>query len=1392
MIEKLVTILQGTTHPPTGEEIADALWLARYLPRGTAPTRAGPDRPPPVDGTAPDRPAPADTPERPPAPPRTEPAVQASLPTTDASAPAAPRIPARLPSAQALPSALRITRALRPLRFLTASPHRTELDEAATATASAEQRIWVPRLRPVPGRSLELAVVWDTSRSMTVWRRSVEEFVALLEHQGGFRDVRTWLLDADAPPASPPGLTPVTGGSRRSPRELVDPGGRRVILVVSDCLGAAWRDRTMAGLLRVWGGHNAVAVVQPLPQRLWVRCGQPFTPARFQRRGVGMANTGLDAVPRDPAASAAGLAVPVLEMEPRWLGGWARMLADSARPRVPGVALYTGQMRRGPATATEPPAYLSAEERVRRFRAAASPTAFRLACYLSAVPLSLPVMRWVQRAMLPHSRPAHLAEVFLGGLLRPTEDTVVPYDFHDGVAELLLTALWRDEVYQLEQQMSQLLDERLGSPRDFGGGVLSGKPEPGAAAGSGRPFAKVRERRLNALGGDYAAAVRQLRTMSSRQPAALEVAAEDHTDYTTRPHHSGATVTLETPNPVPDPSGGEPTEPRRSRQGPAVWGRIPLRNPNFTGREANLIALRQQLNSGSAAVLVPHALHGMGGVGKTQLALEYAHRFRDDYDLVWWIPAEQLEGVRSSYVELAERLGLSTEGDPGEVVARVREQLRTGEPHRRWLIVFDNADDPGDLEEYLPYPTGHILITSRNPRWSGVAQRMEVDVFQRSESVRLLRNRAAHLTEADAERLAEWLGDLPLALAQAAAWQVETGMPVDEHLELLREHATELLEQQVAGYPASVVATWKVAFDRLRELNPAAAQLLQLCAFFSAEPITYRLLQRGGRDIGEPVALRETLSDSMRFSRAIRAINAYALATINQGDKSLSIHRLVQSIIRDWLDDEEQAAYRRLAQLVMTRADPGNPDEVSNWDEYAEIDRHVHGTELVYSDDDGVRETVLNLIRYRYLRDKHQESRALGELTVKIWRQRYGWDDEKTLRACQILAIALRSVTQNDRARELNEDTLERMRRVLGEDNEHTLTLANSYGADLRASGRFDEALRLDQDNLRKHEQLFGLEAPETLRVANNLAVDYRLRGDFAQARDRNRKTLLMREHVLGPSHQRTLASATQLARDLRGTGEYHEALDLLERIIPRYEEQLGPEHTDVIDAKLGYAVTLRRLGRIDEARELAESCLLISRRRLEPGHINILAAQWVLADTLRLDGDLEASAQLSADSANTARRRFGPDHILTVIYQNNYSILVTDVGDHQKSLELNLDTAQRIEARHGKNHPYYVCIEANLASDYYHLGDDETALGLSGQNLRRSAEVRGEEHPLTQLCYHNHSLDLRRAGRVAQAEEMHGRAVAAFTRQFGHDHPEARQAVEGRRLQFDIEPPII
>ena len=377
---------------------------------------------------------------------------------------------------------------------------------------------------------------------------------------------------------------------------------------------------------------------------------------------------------------------------------------------------------------------------------------------------------------------------------------------------------------------------------------------------------------------------------------------------------------------------GEPVFPRRGTPGglrkvgsaaprlpgslPRVWN-IPARNPGFTGRDGLLVAIRERFLAGNRAVV--QALQGMGGVGKTQLATEYAYRFAGSYELAWWVNAERAGLIGDQFAALGAAMGC-VEADGGAEVVRaaVLAELRD---RGRWLLVFDNAQDPADIRPWLP-GGGHVLITSRERKGAEIAVSVEIDVLARSESVAMLRDRVAGLAESDADRLAAELGDLPLAIAQAAGVIGDAGLPTAEYLTLLRTRAGQLLEQGVPGsYPQSLAAATQLAFDRLAAEDPAAAELASLCAFMAPQPIPADLFTGAAGELPGELAARA--ADPLAWPQTLSRLAGRGLARVDH--HGLQMHQHVQVVLRDLLPDDQAAATRARSEALLAASGPGDP-----------------------------------------------------------------------------------------------------------------------------------------------------------------------------------------------------------------------------------------------------------------------------------------------------------------------------------------------------------------------------------------------------------------------------------------------------------------------------------
>lgn len=821
---------------------------------------------------------------------------------------------------------------------------------------------------------------------------------------------------------------------------------------------------------------------------------------------------------------------------------------------------------------------------------------------------------------------------------------------------------------------------------------------------------------------------------------------------------------------------------------PPIWGGVPPRNIRFTGREELLDGIHRMLSHHEQTALVSQALHGLGGVGKTQLAVEFAYRYQQHYDLVWFIHADDDRSIRRGLVSLAKRLELPQSEAVEDTVDSVLEVLRRAERHQRMLLVYDNADDPSSLRDYLPSGPGHILITSRNRDWATERSALEIDVFTPQECSELLGARWPELTTEQMTQLADRLGRLPLALEQAAAVHQQTGMQLQEYLHVLDTHPTAVLGEGVpAGYPTSVAVTMRVAYERLRERSPAAAQLLQLCVFLSPHPIAVPMLMRG-RGAPLPAPLETVIRDDAGLRMAVRDLGRFALAQIDPGRDLIRIHTLIGAILRDGLEPEQKATNEKNVHALLGLANPRGPDDPNNWRQHAQISPHVIPSGALYSANPDARQVVLDQIRYLLTIGDYPESKRLAQQAVETWKGSLGPDDEMTLLASRHLANTLRALGEYAEARELNRDVLHRMSSTLSADHQYTLATAMNVAADLRLIGSFEQARKLDEENYARYRRVMGDDDLTTWRQAHNLAVDYRLLGSFRRAWELDDRTAHRLDEILGEDHPHTLHSYASLVRDLHGLGQYQRALALQRDKLRVHEQRLAPHHNELMFAKRNLAILWRRTGNYPRALDQAQPNYEICRKTYGPEHEHTLASMSTLSNTLRVIGDLEAALRLGTEALAGYRQSFGEDHPFTHVCAVNVAIVLRGLGRDDQARTMDEAALDGLRRTLGPDHPHTLCAAGNLANDLSRAGLVADSRELSQDTMNRSVRVRGEEHPGTLGCAVNHALDLEASHEWVPARQLRNDAIARMRERLGHEHPETINAERGVRVESDIE----
>lgn len=391
-----------------------------------------------------------------------------------------------------------------------------------------------------------------------------------------------------------------------------------------------------------------------------------------------------------------------------------------------------------------------------------------------------------------------------------------------------------------------------------------------------------------------------------------------------------------------------------------------------------------------------------------------------------------------------------------------------------WLLIFDNAEEPAALTGYLPGSGGHVLITSRNPGWHELAIPVGVDVFARSESITLLRRRVPELTSTEARRIAEALGDLPLALAQAGAYLVETATPVPDYLTLLGQRTTELLAQGTpTTYPVSLAASAQIIFDRLATESPAAVQLLALAAYLAPEPIPLTVFTTHPAQL--PDSLATAAADPLAFTELVRLLRQSGPARIEAA--TLQLHRLLAAILRTQAHPPQELP--SLAVRLLRAAVPDDPwDNPPAWPAWRQLLPHVLAVTDPCRTIDTVKEDVAWLLNgaglYLSTRGEANPARPLFERALELRRAQLGGDHPDTLESANNLTTDLWALGHHEQARQLAEDTLIRRHRVLGNDHPKTLQSIMNLAIYLHGLGHYEQGRQLAENALTRMRQVLG------------------------------------------------------------------------------------------------------------------------------------------------------------------------------------------------------------------------------------------------------------------------------------------------------------------------------
>ena len=676
--------------------------------------------------------------------------------------------------------------------------------------------------------------------------------------------------------------------------------------------------------------------------------------------------------------------------------------------------------------------------------------------------------------------------------------------------------------------------------------------------------------------------------------------------------------------------------------------------PNFTGRAAELDLLATALAGENAVVVV----HGLGGTGKSSLAREFAWRNRGRYALTWWLNAQTENGIIDGFLRLGGLFlkGLDRLPDRREAALQV---VRTAfaDLGRPALLVFDNLEDEDVLRAWRPPSGVQVLATSRDAAWRGDVETIALHPWSAGEATAYLARESARkdLTEADARLLAEALGDLPLAVAHAAAYLRATRTVTPQRY-LERISAQLASAPRHAEYPRSVFATFQAAIAAAEQQAPGAAALLCLAAWFAPEAIPDELFRQPAErcanglqptldDAGSGLDLRAALSDAMRADEALGALDRLSLLTFSEATQSYRLHRLVQLATRDLVSDEARA----WAESAVAVTDAAFPDV--SFEVWARCERFLpHGLAALQALPTGAGDAAAARLANEsgsYLRERgaYAEAETLLARALAIRERTLGPDHHEYAVTLNNLAGVMWHQGRYAEAERLFVRALDVLERALGSDHHDVASGRNNLGIVYAELGRYADAEALHVKALESQERTLGRDHPDIAHSLTNLALMYRQQGRGAEAEPLFVRALAIREAALGPDHPYVAYSLNGLAALYQTLERPTDAEPLHARSLAIWERALGPDHPDVASSLNSLALVRWNLGRYVQAERLHLRALAIREKALGPDHPHVANTLNNLACVYR-DQERYGEAEVLFARALTIREKaLGSEH---------------------------------------------------------------------------------------------------------------------------------------------------
>lgn len=708
--------------------------------------------------------------------------------------------------------------------------------------------------------------------------------------------------------------------------------------------------------------------------------------------------------------------------------------------------------------------------------------------------------------------------------------------------------------------------------------------------------------------------------------------------------------------------------------GPSAPGLLPSRgwsvpydrNPFLTGRETVLQGLRAAFGDVQTTEQpIIQVVSGLGGVGKTQVAVEYAYRYEQDYQSIFWVRAETETERIASFLTIAQALQLpiAATQPPDVVMGEVLNWLtQTG----GWLLVFDNADQPEQLKLWRPRRgRGHILLTSRAQRFDslGVAQPVRLDTLLPSEAVTFLLQRTGRSPDEAAEvaaasQIATEVGYLPLALEQAAAYILDRQIRFQDYLTIYQQHRLAVLQRSrpvVGDYSESVATTWALNFRQVEKVSSAAADLLRISAFLAPEAIPYELFEQGVMVLGTTslgAVLASAASDLCCMADLLAPLAQYSLVNINPTARTFGMHRLVKEAVRH--DLINASATQTWAILSIEMLGSVFPEvEFEQWDQCDRLLPHGLASQG-WIEDIGYQSPqsaqLLNRVGHYLLKQgRYDTAEPLLQTALSQRQQLFGADHPAVAESLYQLGALRRAQGRYSDSEILYCQALEQRQQFLDQDDPDLAASFNDLALLYRDQGRFSESEPLHRQALAIRQRIFAHDHPDVATSLNDLGLNYWKQRQYEAAEPLFIEALEIYRRLGSDMHPSFAICANNLALIYQAQGRYGEAEPLYQTTLNIYEQVMGTEHPNVATALHNLAGLCKARQMYDRSQALYEQAIALRRQLLGDGHPHLASSLHQLATVYALQGSFPEAQALYEAALEIRSRVLGPQHSATL-----------------------------------------------------------------------------------------------------------------------------------------------